>query len=433
MQALPSNLSSAVDPASSVHTTALTSFTNHSQHSQWGASIEVQQLQRHFGSFHALRGIDFSLPAGRVLALLGPSGCGKSTLLKLLAGLDHPSSGSIALSGKRVADERIFVPPQQRRLGMVFQDYALWPHMTVGANVGFALRMQGIFGKELDARVERVLQQVGLVGMTKRSPSALSGGQQQRVALARAIVAQPSLLLFDEPLSNLDRDLRESLCSEIGLLLREMGTTAVYVTHDHEEACAIADEVAVMFQGQIAQRSSAEQLWGAPAHIDVARFLKLGALLPAWNDGQTIGLSDGLGDTTSQAGATDASSYAKWPAAWLRYAGGARAEPTQAIQVTQAGPQRVAGHVLIPEAAIRLTTHSAAAAPARDTNALVLSAQVVDQQYSSGRYRTRLQLLGAGSQHHVYAWTRERLPHGQGSVAVQLDTSELRWFSALAA
>lgn len=379
--------------------------------SQHGASIEVQQLKRQFGTFQALRGIDFSLPAGRVLALLGPSGCGKSTLLKLLAGLDRPSSGSISLSGRLVADAKAFVPPQQRKLGMVFQDYALWPHMSVAGNVGFALRMQGVGGHELDMRVERVLQQVGLAGMSKRAPSALSGGQQQRVALARAIVAQPALLLFDEPLSNLDRDLRESLCGEIGQLLREMGTTAVYVTHDHEEACAIADEVAVMFQGQIAQRSSAQQLWGAPAHIDVARFLKLGALLPAWTDGQTMGLAD-----TDAAGSHHLPS---WPAAWLRHAGAGHV----------GAAQRVPGHVLVPDDAIRLTAvHSD-----QDSNALVLAAQVVEQQYTSGRYRTRLQLVGAGPDHHVHAWTRERLSQAQGSVALQVDPAQMRWFAAQAA
>ncbi|WP_240754535.1 ABC transporter ATP-binding protein [Lampropedia aestuarii] len=381
--------------------------------SQLGASIEVQQLKRQFGTFEALRGIDFSLPAGRVLALLGPSGCGKSTLLKLLAGLDRPSSGSISLGGRLVADAKAFVPPQQRKLGMVFQDYALWPHMSVAGNVGFALRMQGLGGRELDLRVERVLQQVGLASMGKRAPSALSGGQQQRVALARAIVAQPALLLFDEPLSNLDRDLRESLCGEIGQLLREMGTTAVYVTHDHEEACAIADEVAVMFHGQIAQRSSAQQLWGAPAHIDVARFLKLGALLPAWHDGQTIGLAEANGSHT----------VATWPAAWLA--------PTGAAQTSAA--QRVPGHVLVPEDAIRLTAVQAATNSAQEPKALVLPAQVVEQQYTSGRYRTRLQLVGAGPEHHVHAWTRERLSQAQGSVALQVDPAQMRWFAAQAA
>ncbi|THU04048.1 ABC transporter ATP-binding protein [Lampropedia puyangensis] len=385
-------------------TSAFSSSQDHTAPVQ-GASIEVHALQRQFGSFQALRQIDFTLPAGRVLALLGPSGCGKSTLLKLLAGLDRPSSGSIAFAGRVVADAATFVAPQQRKLGMVFQDYALWPHMSVGGNVGFALRMQGVRGHALQERVDRVLQQVGLADMASRSPSALSGGQQQRVALARAIVAQPSVLLFDEPLSNLDRDLRESLCGEMRQLLRDMGTTAVYVTHDHEEACLIADEVAVMFQGEIAQRCSPQQLWGAPATVQVARFLKLGALLPAWSDGHTIGLAQ----------QHDVQVLASLPAQHINHTG-----------TVQAGVQRMMGHLLVPDDAVTLKP----APTAEEVRAGVLSAQVVEQHYTSGRYKTRLQLCGADQAHDVHAWTRERLPVREGHVALQLDMAQLRWFAS---
>jgi iron(III) transport system ATP-binding protein len=204
-----------------------------------------------FGAQLVLEGIDLDVPGGTTLALLGPSGCGKSTLLKLLAGLLRPSAGSIALGGEVVADGRICLPPERRGLGMVFQDYALWPHMTVAANISFALEMRRVARAERERRVAAALARVGLEGLGGRRPAALSGGQQQRVALARAIVAEPRILLFDEPLSNLDRALRATLCREIGALLAQLGTTAVYVTHDHEEAQALAHRIITLSHGRV--------------------------------------------------------------------------------------------------------------------------------------------------------------------------------------
>ena len=217
-----------------------------------GTAIAVRGLRHAFNGHTVLDGVDLDVPAGTVLALLGPSGCGKSTLLKSLAGLLRPQAGSIAFGDAVVCDARRHEPPEHRSLGMVFQDYALWPHMSVAGNVAFPLEMRRVARRERPARVQEALALVGLGEHAARRPSELSGGQQQRVALARAIVARPRVLLFDEPLSNLDRALRESLCVEIGALLRRLGTTAVYVTHDHEEAHALAHTIARMANGRIA-------------------------------------------------------------------------------------------------------------------------------------------------------------------------------------
>lgn len=198
-----------------------------------------------------LHSLSLEIAAGETLALLGPSGCGKSTLLKLLAGLHQPDSGEIWIGDRCVASARHSLPPEARQLGMVFQDYALWPHMSVGDNVAFPLRMRGVGRKQREEQARAMLARVGLDGFAARKPAALSGGQQQRVALARALVAEPAILLFDEPLSNLDRDLRENLVHSMKTLLRQAGITAVYVTHDRDEAQIIADRTLHLAQGQI--------------------------------------------------------------------------------------------------------------------------------------------------------------------------------------
>ncbi|MFS7246326.1 ABC transporter ATP-binding protein [Rahnella inusitata] len=216
-------------------------------------AIALHQVSHFFGSTPVLNHVNLTVPKGTILALLGPSGCGKSTLLKMLAGLLHPASGQISFDGEIVASGTFSLPPERRNLGMAFQDYALWPHMSVRQNVAFPLKMRGVRGALLQEKVMAALDRVGLADFASRRPSELSGGQQQRVALARAIVAEPRILLFDEPLSNLDRDLRESLCEEMATLLRQLGTTAVYVTHDRHEARALAHKIAHMDQGAIAR------------------------------------------------------------------------------------------------------------------------------------------------------------------------------------
>lgn len=243
-------------------------------------ALTAKQIAKSFGDTQVLRNIDLNLAPGEVVALLGPSGCGKTTLLRIAAGLLSASSGQMQIAGKPVVDGSGFnVPPEARGIGMVFQDYAIWPHLSVLENVAFPLRMRKLARKDRETRARRALDRVGLSHLADRFPGTLSGGQQQRVALARAIVAEPPLVLFDEPLSNLDRELREGLALEIGSLLRELGLSAVYVTHDQSEAFTIADRVAVMLGGEIAQIDRPEQLFEAPASVEVAQFLNIGALI----------------------------------------------------------------------------------------------------------------------------------------------------------
>ncbi|WP_434586984.1 ABC transporter ATP-binding protein [Klebsiella sp. R390] len=215
-------------------------------------SITLDGVSFAFGPQTILHQIDLQIDAGSIVALLGPSGCGKSTLLRLLAGLTVPASGEIRFGDRLVAKRGWAMPPEQRDIGMVFQDYALWPHMTAEQNVAFPLRMRGVPRQDRQKRVAEALALVGLSGFAGRKPSGLSGGQQQRVALARAIVAEPRVLLFDEPLSNLDSELRESLCVEMSRLLRQLGITAVYVTHDRREAELLADRIVHLSAGAIA-------------------------------------------------------------------------------------------------------------------------------------------------------------------------------------
>ena len=219
-----------------------------------GGSIQMRDVVKIYpgSTVHALDDFNLDIKPGEMVVLLGGSGCGKSTLLRLLAGLSVPASGEIRFGDRLVARAGWGLPPEQRDIGMVFQDYALWPHMSVAQNVAFPLRMRGVYRSERERRVSEALARVGLNGFAERKPSGLSGGQQQRVALARAIVAAPRVLLFDEPLSNLDSELRESLCGEMSRLLRQLGITALYVTHDRREAELLADQIVYLSAGRVA-------------------------------------------------------------------------------------------------------------------------------------------------------------------------------------
>ncbi|WP_289036494.1 ABC transporter ATP-binding protein [uncultured Roseibium sp.] len=255
-------------------------------------ALAIRSVSMSYGAENVLNDISVDLAPGQVLGLLGPSGCGKTTLLRLISGLLLPDAGEIEIAGSTVAAPAagIALPPEKRGLGMVFQDYALWPHMSVARNVAFPLEMKRISAAECKERVTKALDRVGLGAMAERRPSDLSGGQQQRVAIARAIVAEPPLVLFDEPLSNLDRELRETMVEEIADLVAELNLSAVYVTHDHSEALTLSDHVAVMRGGRIEQIASPHDLVNHPATSAVADFLRLGCLMPVARvaDGWTI-------------------------------------------------------------------------------------------------------------------------------------------------
>jgi iron(III) transport system ATP-binding protein len=223
----------------------------------------------------ALRSVSVDVAPGTFLVLLGPSGSGKTTLLRCLAGIERIDSGMIAIGGRTVAADRAHVPPEQRDLSMVFQDYALWPHMTALDNVAFALRRRRLSRAACRDRALSMLERVGLAEFAGRYPNELSGGQQQRVALARALIADTGLILCDEPLSNLDADLRERMRVEISSLVREVGATTVYITHDQAEAFALADKVGVLEEGRLVQFGSPEDIYNHPSTPFVARFTGL--------------------------------------------------------------------------------------------------------------------------------------------------------------
>lgn len=227
------------------------------------------------GQTQAVDGVSFEIPEGKMYSLLGPSGCGKTTTLRCIAGLEKPDLGEIIIGTQTVfsVDKHILVPPHRRSIGMVFQSYATWPHMTVFENVAYPLREQKRPSDEIVRRTHEVLQIVGLRGLEKRYPPELSGGQQQRVALARALIKQPTVLLFDEPLSNLDAKLRERMRVEIRELQQRLGITALYVTHDQSEALAISDVIAVMDAGRIIDVGGPIEIYHRPKSLFAAEFV----------------------------------------------------------------------------------------------------------------------------------------------------------------
>jgi iron(III) transport system ATP-binding protein len=243
--------------------------------------ITIENLGKIYpGGNRALRDVSLDVGPGTFLVLLGPSGSGKTTLLRCLAGIERVSSGRIAIGPRTVADGKIHLPPDQRDLSMVFQDYALWPHLSARDNVAFALRRRHLSRAECRSRAQEMLGRVGLGALASRYPNELSGGEQQRVALARALIADTGLILCDEPLSNLDADLRERMRVEISSLVREAAATTVYITHDQAEAFALADQVGVLERGRLVQVGTPEEIYTRPATPFVARFTGLAGELP---------------------------------------------------------------------------------------------------------------------------------------------------------
>ena len=269
--------------------------------------IALRGVQKHYDDYHALRDIDLDIRAGEFFSLLGPSGCGKTTLLRAIAGFEDIGAGTLTIGGADMAG----VAPNRRPTNMVFQSYAVFPHLDVAGNVGFGLRRR----KDLDAKaraalVADALSMVGLDGYERRPVTALSGGQKQRVALARALVLKPKVLLLDEPLSALDRKMRETMQEELIRLQRQVGITFVLVTHDQEEALVMSDRIAVMFEGAIAQVAEAEALYRRPVSQRVAEFIGVMNFLPLRIDGDEAEIA-GLGrialaEMAAPAAATDA-------------------------------------------------------------------------------------------------------------------------------
>ena len=233
------------------------------------ASIRLEGIHKSFPGVKALVDISQQIASGEFFTLLGPSGCGKTTTLRMIAGFEFPTSGDIYLDGERMNN----VPPNRRPTTMVFQNYALFPHMSVAQNIEYGLKIHRIAGRQIKERVEEVMRLVGLKGMGSRSPAKLSGGQQQRVSLARSLIMEPKVLLLDEPLSNLDAKLRESTRIEIRKLQRRVGITSVYVTHDQEEAMTLSDRVVIMHEGRIQQIGTPSEIYAHPANRFVADFI----------------------------------------------------------------------------------------------------------------------------------------------------------------
>ncbi|MFK3667170.1 ABC transporter ATP-binding protein [Ochrobactrum teleogrylli] len=347
-------------------------------------AVETAGLSLAYGPATVLNDISLTLPKGKTLALLGPSGCGKTTLLRLVAGLLAPTKGSVTINGVTVADaaSRSFVPPEKRHLGMVFQDYALWPHMTVFGNVSFPLEMRGINRADREKRVTAALDRVGLTGFGNRSISDMSGGQQQRVAIARAIVAEPGLVLFDEPLSNLDRELRENMVTEIGQLVSNLGLTAIYVTHDQSEAFSLANQVAVMRGGVIEQLAAPELLVAQPKSPEVADFLRLGCVVPVerYNDAYRITQTD--------------------------------------IRIAHTETPDGVTHVLLPSRSVR-------SVPLNDT---AIPATVLRSQFRGDGHLTTVRIGDQNAGHDLTYLDAVRLSPGV-PVGIAIDPGQLRWFS----
>ena len=267
------------------------------------AMLTLERLTKSYAGHNVVDGLDLTLRPGEFVALLGPSGCGKTTTLRMVAGFVTPTSGRVMVDGAVLSSAEGSVAPERRGMSMIFQSYALWPNMTIAQNVAFGLKMRGVAGAERRQRVARILDVVQLGDLAGRYPNELSGGQQQRVSLARAVVVRPAVLLLDEPLSNLDANLREDMRSEIRRLHDEFGTTSIYVTHDQGEAMVTSDRIAVMNGGRIEQIDTPHQLYSRPRTRFVAEFLGKSNILRGVSDGVSVAF-DGFDIPASRLGAS---------------------------------------------------------------------------------------------------------------------------------
>ena len=259
-------------------------------------SVEVSGISRSFGLTRAVDDVTLEVRTGEIFGVLGPSGCGKTTLLRLIAGFERPQAGNVTVGGSLVAGDGTWVPPERRRIGMVFQDYALFPHLSVERNVGFGV------SRGADADIQRALELVGLQHKADRHPHELSGGERQRVALARALAPGPDVVLLDEPFSNLDATLRAELRREVELILRDAGATAILVTHDQEEALTLTDRLALMREGRIVQIGAPEAVYAQPAERWAAQFVGEVNVLPGVLRGDSVHTEVGSFDLAAPAG-----------------------------------------------------------------------------------------------------------------------------------
>lgn len=257
--------------------------------SDGGGALALRGITRRFGEHAAVDNVSLDIPAGELLALIGASGSGKTTTLRITAGYETPDAGQVLLDGRDITS----LPPQKRGFGMVFQHYALFPHMPVEENVAFGLEARGVDRTTRLARAREVLESVGLGGAGKRGIQSLSGGEQQRVALARALVIEPSVLLLDEPLSNLDPTLRQSTRDELRSMLHRVGVPALFVTHDQEDAFAIADRIALLRKGRLLQIGRSDDLYDRPESLEVARFIGRATILPGEDLGERVAVTVG--------------------------------------------------------------------------------------------------------------------------------------------
>jgi thiamine transport system ATP-binding protein len=315
-----------------------------------GTGLAVEGLVVRYGATTAVAGVDLVVAPGEVVALLGPSGCGKSTLLRAVAGLEVPAAGAVRWDGADITR----LAPDRRGFGLMFQDHALFPHRTVGQNVAFGLRMAGRSRADQAAGVEAALARVGLTGFADRTIDTLSGGEAQRVALARALAPEPRLLMLDEPLGSLDRVLRDELAAELRRVLGELGLAAVHVTHDQEEAYAVADRIVVMRSGTVVRDGAAAEVWGDPGSAFVARFLGHANVLSS-DDARALGL-----DATTPVVVAEA-------ALRLEPAGGGR--PARVVDVRFRG---ATSRVVLDVAGVALSLHSSDPPPVGATVALTV-------------------------------------------------------------
>jgi iron(III) transport system ATP-binding protein len=369
----------------------------------------------------ALRSVSVDVAPGTFLVLLGPSGSGKTTMLRCLAGIERIDSGLITIGGQTVADGRAHVAPDQRDLSMVFQDYALWPHLTALDNVAFALRRRRLPRSECRARAATMLERVGLSEFGGRYPNELSGGQQQRVALARALIADTGLILCDEPLSNLDADLRERMRVEISSLVREAGATTVYITHDQAEAFALADEVGVLEEGVLVQSGTPEDVYNHPATPFVARFTGLAGELRVRVAAHG---SDGTLEITAPAG-TAATLPALRP---VSLADGGDAGPAKADDADGAAGDGEARGTLRPgdEAVLAIRPTGVRLASLTDGSPH-LTGRVADVAFRGRGYEYAIDLPGLGRLAGVFA--RHRAARGD-EVGLRLEPGGCHLFPA---